>query len=61
MNYKKEMKKMGWSSKEVTNRMDSMAEEYSDNSVSDKYKDVEKSLKNGDENVLLNEFFNIKK
>lgn len=58
MNYKKEIKKIGWNTKEVANRVDSLIEENVIDAKDKINEDVEKIVKNGEDNAILNEFLN---
>lgn len=58
MNYKKEIKKIGWSTKEVANRLDSLIEEKAIDAKDVINEDMEKIIKKGEDSAILNEFLN---
>ena len=58
MDYKKEIEKMGWNNKEVTNRVESLIEEKVIDIKEDVTEDLSVVVEKENNNPLLNEFLN---
>lgn len=58
MNYKKEIEKIGWNTKEVANRVESLIEEKVIDIKEDVTEDLSVIVEKENNNPLLNEFLN---
>ncbi|GGB91571.1 hypothetical protein [Staphylococcus nepalensis] len=58
MNYKKEIDKIGWNTKEVENRVESLIEDEVISSKEDDAENIEDIIEKEDNNPTLNEFLN---
>lgn len=58
MDYKKEIEKMGWNNKEVTNRVESLIEEKVIDTKEEVTEDLSVVVEKENNNPILNEFLN---
>lgn len=58
MDYKKEIEKMGWNNKEVTNRVESLIEEKVIDIKEEVTEDLSVGVEKENNNPILNEFLN---